>query len=137
MLLENIALDALDPPRLGAFWEELLGGRRLTDSPDLVETRLTVPGGPEIDLCLPRVPEPPGPGPRLHLDLLGGEHQAEVVARAVDLGARRLDIGQGDVPWVVLADPEGNPFCVMEHRPEYRPRRGDRGAAPRQRRPVP
>ena len=35
------------------------------------------------------------------------------------LGARRLDIGQGDVPWVVLADPEGNPFCVMEDRAAY------------------
>ena len=39
--------------------------------------------------------------------------------RALDLGARHLDIGQHDVPWVVLADPEGNPFCVMEERAEY------------------
>ncbi len=39
--------------------------------------------------------------------------------RALDLGAAHLDIGQHDVPWVVLADPEGNPFCVMEDRPEY------------------
>ena len=39
--------------------------------------------------------------------------------RALELGARHLDIGQRDVPWVVLADPEGNPFCVMEERPEY------------------
>ena len=39
--------------------------------------------------------------------------------RALELGARHLDIGQHDVPWVVLADPEGNPFCVMEERPEY------------------
>jgi hypothetical protein len=42
-----------------------------------------------------------------------------VVQRALDLGATHLDIGQHDVPWVVLADPEGNPFCVMEERPEY------------------
>ncbi|HEU5241614.1 MAG TPA: VOC family protein, partial [Ornithinibacter sp.] len=55
----------------------------------------------------------------LHLDIAGGERQAEVVERALGLGARHLDIGQGDVPWVVLADPEGNPFCVMESRPEY------------------
>ncbi len=120
MLLENIALDALDPARLGAFWEGLLGGARLTDTPDLVETRVGGPGGPWLDLCLPRVPEPPRAGPRLHLDLVGGEHQDDVVARAVGLGAQPLDIGQGDVPWVVLADPEGNPFCVMEPRPEYR-----------------
>lgn len=44
-----------------------------------------------------------------------------MVDRALELGARRLDIGQRDVPWVVLADPEGNPFCVMEDRPEDTP----------------
>lgn len=56
---------------------------------------------------------------RLHLDLLGGVEQDEVVERLLGLGARHLDIGQRDVPWVVLADPEGNPFCVMEPRAEY------------------
>ena len=67
------------------------------------------------DACPSRV----APSPRLHLDVSGGARQAEVVQRALDLGARHLDIGQHDVPWVVLADPEGNPFCVMEERPEY------------------
>eukprot|EP01031_Cornospumella_fuschlensis_P008525 gene8525-10501_t len=57
-------------------------------------------------------------------DLLGGPHQAEVVERLLGLGAHHLDIGhldtgQGDVPWVVLVDPEGNPFCVMEDRAAY------------------
>ena len=42
-----------------------------------------------------------------------------MVERLLALGAGHADIGQGKVPWVVLADPEGNPFCVMEHRPEY------------------
>jgi hypothetical protein len=41
------------------------------------------------------------------------------VDRALALGARRLDIGQGAAPWVVLADPEGNEFCVLEPREEY------------------
>jgi predicted enzyme related to lactoylglutathione lyase len=118
--LENVTLDAADPGRLGRFWEDLVGGRRLTDEPDLVEIRLSPPGAPVVDLCLPRVPEPVPPRPRLHLDLRGGDEQDEVVARALELGARHLDIGQGGVPWVVLADPEGNPFCVMEDRPEYR-----------------
>ncbi len=120
MHLENIALDAGNPRRLGRFWEELLSGERLTDGDDLVEVRLALPDGPFLDLCLPRVPEPVPPRPRLHLDLSGGPRQGEVVAHALALGARHLDIGQGDVPWVVLADPEGNPFCVMEDRPEYR-----------------
>ena len=59
-----------------------------------------------LDLCFQRVPEPPpSEPPRLHIDLLGGAHQAEAVDRLLGLGARHLDIGQGDVPWVVLADP--------------------------------
>lgn len=120
MYLENIAVDAADPDRLGRFWAALLGASVLTDTPDLLEARLTVAGGPVLDLCFPRVAEPVVPEPRLHLDLAGGDRQDEVVERAIALGARPLDIGQGDVPWVVLADPEGNPFCVMEHRDAYR-----------------
>jgi hypothetical protein len=119
MYLENLAIDARDAGALGRFWEALLGGSTLTDEPDLFETRVTVPDGLVLDLCFQRVPEPVVPAPRLHLDLAGGPRQAQVVQRALELGARHLDIGQGDVPWVVLADPEGNPFCVMEDRPEY------------------
>jgi hypothetical protein len=119
MDLENLVLDARDPATLGRFWEALLGGTTLTDEPDAFETRISVEAGPSLDLCVQRVPEPVTPSPRLHLDLAGGPRQAEVVDRALGLGARHLDIGQGDVPWVVLADPEGNPFCVMEERPEY------------------
>ena len=52
---------------------------------------------------------------RLHLDLAppaDGDQQAEV-DRLVALGATRIDIGQGDVSWVVMADPDGNEFCVL------------------------
>jgi hypothetical protein len=119
MYLENLAIDARDALVLGRFWEALLGGVTLTDEKDLFETRITVPDGPALDLCFQNVPEPRLPDPRLHLDVAGGARQAEVVQRALDLGATHLDIGQHDVPWVVLADPEGNPFCVMEERPEY------------------
>jgi hypothetical protein len=119
MYLENLAIDAQDATALGRFWEALLGANTITQEPDLFETRLTVPDGPVLDLCFQSVPEPRLPRPRLHLDVAGGAHQAEVVARALELGATHLDIGQHDVPWVVLADPEGNPFCVMEERPEY------------------
>ena len=107
------------PQRLGRFWEAVVGGERLTDEPDGFETRLTIEGGPVLDLCFQRVPEPPSEPPRLHLDLSGGARQAEEVERLLGLGARHLDIGQGDVPWVVLADPEGNPCCVMEDRAAY------------------
>ncbi len=119
MHLENLVIDALDPRRLGRFWEAVVRGERLTDEPDGFETRLAIEGGPTLDLCFQRVPEPPAGSPRLHLDLSGGGRQAEEVDRLLDLGARHLDIGQGDVPWVVLADPEGNPFCVLEQRTAY------------------
>jgi hypothetical protein len=55
---------------------------------------------------------------RAHLDLdtTSAAHQAELVARLKDLGATPADVGQGDVPWKVLADPEGNEFCVLTPR---------------------
>lgn len=121
MYLENVVVDAQDPQRLGRFWESLLGCQTLTDEAANFETRLTVLGGPTLDLCFELVTEPPVPNPRLHLEVYGGApaEQSQVVERALALGARHLDVGQRDVPWVVMADPEGNPFCVMEDRPEY------------------
>ena len=106
-------MDAVEPQRLGRFWEAVVGGVRLTDEHEGFETRLTIEGGPVLDLCFQRASEPPFEPPRLHMDLLGGARQAQEVERLLGLGARHLDVGQGDVPWVVLADPEGNPCCVM------------------------
>ena len=119
MHLENVVFDAVEPQQLGRFWESALGTERLTDEHAGFETRLVVEGGPVLDLCFQRVAEPSSASPRLHLDLRGGARQVEEVERLVVLGARHLDIGQGDVPWVVLADPAGNAFCVMEERPAY------------------
>jgi hypothetical protein len=119
MYLENLVFDAVEPQRLGRFWEAALGCETLTDESAGFETRLTIEGGPVLDLCFQRVPEPPSEPLRLHLDLLGGSRQTEEVERLLGLGARHLDIGQRDVPWVVLADLEGNAFCVMEDRAAY------------------
>ncbi len=119
MFLENLVVDAVEPQRLGRFWEAVLGGERLTDEPDGFETRLTVEGGPVLDLCLQRVPELLLESPRLQLDLAGGARQDQEVERLLGLGARHLDVGQRDVPWVVLADPEGNPCRVREERAAY------------------
>lgn len=120
MYLENIVVDALDPQLVGRFWEAVVGGEKLTDEPGIYETRLAVDGGPVLDLCFQQVGDAPTARSRLHLDLAGGTRQAEEVDRLLGLGARRLDIGQGEVPWVVLADPDGNAFCVMEERAAYR-----------------
>lgn len=119
MYLENLVLDSVEPQRTGRFWEAVVGGEQLTDEEAGYETRLAVTGGPELDLCFQRVPERPTEPQRLHLDVYGGAAQAEVVERLLGLGAAHVDIGQGDVPWVVLADPEGNPFCVLEERAAY------------------
>ncbi len=120
MFLENLVFDAVDPQQLGRFWEQVLGSTTLTDEPEIFETRLTAPDGPVLDLAFVRVAEPSTAPPRLHLHLHGGAAQAEAVERLLALGARHLDIGQGDVPWAVLADVEGHAFCVMEEREAYR-----------------
>jgi predicted enzyme related to lactoylglutathione lyase len=114
--LENVVVDAINPQALGRFWETVLGTETLTDEFDGFETRLAVPDGPVLDLCFQRVPEPPVEPQRLHLDLRGAEEQPPVVDRLLALGASHADMGQGQVPWVVLADPEGNEFCVLEER---------------------
>lgn len=119
MYLENIVFDAVDPRRVGRFWQELLGCVQLSDSAEGFETRLAIDGGPALDLCFQPVPEAPRDPVRLHLDLRGGPGRDAVVAAALELGAVRLDIGQGEVPWVVLGDPEANAFCVMEDRAAY------------------
>src|SRR3954447_3395791 len=119
MYLENVVFDATDPWALGRFWEKALGTETLTDEAGGFETGLAVPDGPEIDLCFQPVPQAPVEPQRMHLDLRGAEQQQQVVERLLALGAGHADVGQGAVPWVVLADPEGNPFCVMEERTAY------------------
>ena len=56
MYLENLVFDAVEPQRLGRFWEAVVGAERLTDEPDAFETRLTVEGGPVLDPCFQRAP---------------------------------------------------------------------------------
>lgn len=124
MRLENVVLQARDAVGVGRFWAAALGlndGHVVDDGYPTgggYEARLSVPDGPWLDVCLEPVSTAPSPGPRLHLDLRGGARQAEIVAGLRRLGAVEIDIGQGQVPWVVLADPDGNPFCVLQERPE-------------------
>lgn len=119
MFLENLGIDALDPQRLGRFWEAALGTTALTDAPGIYETRLDIDGEAYLDLCFAQVPGPNRSPQRLHLDLRGGAQQEEIAQRLRGLGARDLDIGQGEVPWTVLGDVEDGAFCVMEEREAY------------------
>ncbi|WP_137123444.1 VOC family protein [Segeticoccus rhizosphaerae] len=120
MRLENIVWDARDPHRLGTFWAAALDASPMTDEPEGFEARMSLGDDLFLDLCLQRVAEPSDSPARLHLDLRGDKDQEHHVQRLLGLGARRVDIGQGDVPWTVLVDPEGNAFCVMEQREAYR-----------------
>ena len=110
---EQVVVDAEDPARLARWWAEALGYRIVHEEPDEVEIRRTpetVPG-----LLFLSVPDAKKVKNRLHLDLRPDDQEAEV-ERLVDMGARPADIGQGDQSWVVLADPEGNEFCVLSAR---------------------
>jgi len=98
--------------QVGYFWSEALGWPLVWDQDQ--ETAIRAPhGGPKITWGGPPVNPKRGKN-RLHFDLAppaGGNQQAEV-DRLVSLGATRIDIGQGEVSWTVLADPDGNEFCV-------------------------
>src|SRR4051794_6561369 len=111
--LVSLCFDANDPLRVARFWASALGWE-IDDESDEEIGVLPTDGTPFPLLFLP-VPEPKGGKNRLHLDLVSesSEHQSELVDRLIALGAQRVDIGQGDVAWVVMADPEGNEFCVV------------------------
>jgi len=107
---EQIVVDAGDPVALGRWWAAALGWVVTIDTADEVEIR---PSADEIPgLIFGSVPERKTIKNRLHLDFRPDDQAAEV-DRLLALGARRVDIGQGEQPWVVLADPEGNEFCVL------------------------
>jgi hypothetical protein len=85
----------------------------VNDAPEEFEIRPAEDRMPGL-LFVP-VPEPKTIKNRLHLDFRPDDRDAEV-ERLLALGATRADVGQGDQPWVVLADPEGNEFCVLSSR---------------------
>lgn len=116
-----VAIDARDPGRVAEFWAAALDWEAWPDLDEGVvslappgSTDSSGIGGPSIDI-LP-VSEGKTVKNRLHLDLRADcTTQAEEVDRLLALGATRVDVGQDpDVSWVVLADPEGNEFCVLQ-----------------------
>lgn len=120
-LIRHITIDCADPYALGTFWAEALGSTlaqddRPGDPEALVELGSDVP-----NLLFVQVPEPKTVKNRVHLDLMPLRHSRdEEIERLVELGAteladhRRVD-GRG---WMVMADPEGNEFCVEISRDE-------------------
>ena len=120
--LDWVTIDAHDPGRLAKFWAEALDYDIEYDSandPDNAgserEIVLTPKSGSTTKLLLAEGHDEKKDKNRLHFDLRPDDQAAEV-ARVEALGARKVDIGQGDQTWVVMADPEGNEFCILRAR---------------------
>jgi predicted enzyme related to lactoylglutathione lyase len=107
---QQTIVDARDPVALGRWWQEALGWVVVNDDPEEFEIRPAADRLP--GLLFGRVPEPKTLKNRLHLDFRPDDRDA-AVARLLDLGATRADVGQGEQSWIVLSDPEGNEFCVL------------------------
>ena len=111
---EQVIVDARDPAALAEWWRNALGWVTVdSGDPDDYEIRPSVDRLP--GLLFGAVPEEKTIKNRLHLDFRPDDRDAEV-ERLLGLGATHVDVGQGDETWVVLADPEGNEFCVLSSR---------------------
>jgi hypothetical protein len=112
----ELVVDALDPSALSEFWSAVLGWPA-TGADEDGDVEIADPSGALPTLLFARVPEAKTVKDRLHIDVSPvGCDQDEELTRLLALGARRIDIGQGDPSWVVLADPEGNEFCLLATR---------------------
>jgi predicted enzyme related to lactoylglutathione lyase len=122
--LVHLVLDANDSMKLARFWAAALGW--VVEEEDgevgVCPAGYQYPDPSALPVMFEPVPEAKAGKNRVHLDLAtqSAEHQAALVARLRSLGAQPADVDQGDAAWVVLADPEGNEFCVLEPRPVYR-----------------
>jgi|SRR5689334_20436862 len=110
LTFSEICIDAHDAETLGGWWAQVLGWPQHTNSDG--DVILTPPGGAGPTWLFIAVPDDKVVKNRVHLDFTPDDQQAEV-DRVIGLGARRVDIGQGEQTWVVLADPEGNEFCIL------------------------
>ena len=122
--LVQVNFKARNDSALGQFWADALDWGVSSEGPGVINVEppgIVLPDPAAVCVDVVTVPDPETVKYRAHLDFATSSlaHQAEMVARLKSLGATSADIGQGDVPWKVLADPEGNVFCVLEPRPIY------------------
>ncbi|ASN38890.1 glyoxalase [Arthrobacter sp. 7749] len=111
--LTSISIDATDPRVVADFWCAVLGWHVIEEDDEGIGIGPSDGAWPAIEVFA--VPEGKSVKNRLHFDLRAdGVSTALELERLLALGARRTDVGQGsDVSWVVLADPEGNEFCLL------------------------
>jgi catechol 2,3-dioxygenase-like lactoylglutathione lyase family enzyme len=111
--IATVAINAIDAHLVADFWCGVLGWRRVDDDDGLVSIEPDDGSWPTIDVIT--VPDGKTTFNRLHFDLRAdGSSFEDELERLFSLGATRADVGQpDDVSWVVLADPEGNEFCLL------------------------
>ncbi|MFF2700020.1 VOC family protein [Streptomyces cyaneofuscatus] len=119
--ISELVIEAVDAERLAAFWSEVLGyveiGRESDGSIEIGPPG-TGFGGPQPTLVLSPNSEPRPGKVRLHIDVSATDRDQDAeLERLLALGARPADVGQtGNESWHVLADPEGNVFCLLRTR---------------------
>ena len=115
-----LTIDSEDTDKLADFWCQALGYEvtyRSEEGETVREVTIEAPDRNGWGILFLEVHDERKVKNRLHLDLRPDDQDAEV-ARVEKLGAKRIDIGQGpEVTWVVMADPEGNEFCILRARP--------------------
>jgi hypothetical protein len=121
--LVQIHMKARDDSALGRFWAEVLGWGADSEEPgvtNLEPVGFVYPDAAAVCIDVVADPQPKTVKNRARIELatISAAHQADLVARLQELGATPADAGQGDVPWTVLADPEGNEFCLLRRRVE-------------------
>jgi catechol 2,3-dioxygenase-like lactoylglutathione lyase family enzyme len=115
----ELNVDSRDPEALASFWAAVLDYRVLSREEGVVEIGPEAGfGGAAPTLVFAPVPDPTPGKVRLHIDLNPTDRDQDAeLERLLGLGATRADVGQtGDESWHVLADPEGNQFCLLERR---------------------
>ena len=116
--ITSLAVDCQDPELLAEFWTQVLGWQVVDrEAGEIVSIGLPE-GGDSMGIDFVVVPDGPKTAKnRLHLDVNATDRdQGAELQRLLELGAKEVDIGQGDVSWHVLVDPEGNEFCLLRRR---------------------
>jgi catechol 2,3-dioxygenase-like lactoylglutathione lyase family enzyme len=117
--ISEVVLSCRDPELLARFWCDVLEFIVLDREEDCIEIGPREGfGGPQPTIILSRTDEPEPGKPRLHIDVNATDRDQDAeLERLLTLGARPADIGQtGQESWHVLADPEGNEFCLLKAR---------------------
>ena len=118
VVINTLTVDCHDPKALADFWIAALGWHIVDESDEgVLIAPFTQPQPGVFPLFFAVNPDDKVVKNRWHFDLTPVDQAAEV-ARLQALGARHADIGQGEVPWVVMADVEGNEFCVLRSLPK-------------------